>query len=87
MRRLRGKLRDSNSATKLRTEARELRSSAIAKISASGDSDRIRDFVSSAVFMLRAGRISRAPRFANTLAVSAPIPDVPPATTKPRVIN
>lgn len=79
MRRLRGKFRYSNSATKFRTELRELRSRAITMISASGTSDRIRVFVSSAAFTLRAGKISLTPRFARTLAVSAPIPDVAPA--------
>lgn len=78
MRRLRGKLRDSNSATKLRTELRELRSRAMRKISVSGNSDTMRALASSAALRLRAGRINLAPRLANTRAVSAPIPDVAP---------
>lgn len=78
MRRLRGKSRDSNSATNLRTESQELRSSPITITCDSGNSDTIRALVSSAALRLRAGNTSRAPRFASTLAVSAPIPDVAP---------
>ncbi|CAK9148488.1 unnamed protein product [Ilex paraguariensis] len=78
MRRLRGKLREINSATKLRTELRELRSRAKTKISESGNSDTIRALASTAALRFRAGRTSLAPRLANTRAVSAPIPDVAP---------
>lgn len=79
MRRLRGRSRDSKSATKLRTEAMELRSSSITMISVSGNSETILPFASSAAFTFRAGKINLAPRFASTLAVSAPIPDVAPS--------
>lgn len=78
MRRLRGRWRDSKSETKLLTESRELRSRAMTRISEPGHSSPIRALVSSAAFIFRAGRISLAPRFANTRAVSAPIPDVAP---------
>lgn len=78
MRRLRGKPREWKRVTKLVTELRELRSSAITTISASGHSVTILPLVSSAFFMLRAGKITLAPLLANTRAVSAPIPDVPP---------
>ena len=78
MRRWRGKPREWNWLTKLLTELSELRSRAITMISESGHSDTIRAFASSAAFTLRAGRINLAPRFANTRAVSAPIPDVAP---------
>lgn len=80
MRRLRGRSRDSKSATKFRTEAMELRSSSITTISVSGNSETILSFASSAAFTFLAGKINLAPRFANTLAVSAPIPDVAPIT-------
>uniref|UniRef100_A0A2P2QEQ4 Short-chain dehydrogenase TIC 32ic isoform X1 n=1 Tax=Rhizophora mucronata TaxID=61149 RepID=A0A2P2QEQ4_RHIMU len=78
MRRLRGKFRERNSETNLRTELRELRSSAMTVISEPGNSDKRRALASSAAFRLRTGSTSRAPLFANTLAVSAPIPDVAP---------
>lgn len=78
MRMLSGRWRDSKSATNRRTEESELRSRCMTMISASGNSERIRDFVSSAVLTLRAGSISLAPRLARTRAVSAPIPDVAP---------
>lgn len=81
MRRLRGRSRDSKSATKLRTEAIELRSSSITTISVSGNSETILSFASSAAFTFLAGNINLASRFASTLAVSAPIPDVAPSTT------
>lgn len=81
MRRLRGRSRDLKSATKLRTEAMELRSSSITTISVSGNSETIFSFASSAAFTFLAGNINLAPRFASTLAVSAPIPDVAPSTT------
>lgn len=78
MRRLRGRSRERKWETKERTEARELRSSAMATTSASGNSAKILPRASSAAFTLLAGHTSRAPRFASTLAVSAPIPDVAP---------
>lgn len=79
MRRLRGRWRDSNPATKLRTEEIELRSSSMTTISASGNSDTILPLASSAAFTFLAGKTSLAPRLASTLAVSAPIPDVAPS--------
>lgn len=82
MRRLRGKCKDSNSETKFVTEFRELRSRAITVIrewSIHSDSDTIRAFASSAALRSRAGMTILAPRLANTLAVSSPIPDVAPA--------
>lgn len=91
MRRLRGKRRVSNSETNRLTEARELRSSDMTTISESGFSDTMRALASSAAFKLLAGNISLAPRFANTRAVSAPIPDVAPykytQTNQPHVLK
>lgn len=87
MRRLRGKLRDSNCTTKLRTELRELRSRAITMISDSGNSDTMRALASSAALRLRAGRTRRAPRLAKTRAVSAPIPDVAPVEPHDQASN
>lgn len=80
MRRLRGRSRDSKPETNLRTEEMELRSSSITTISVSGNSETIFFLASSAAFTFLAGKINLAPRFANTLAVSAPIPDVAPST-------
>lgn len=82
MRRLRGKSRDSNSATKLRTEVRELRSRLMTMIFESGNSDTIRALASSAALRFRAGSTSVTPRLASTRAVSAPIPDVAPDDEK-----
>jgi hypothetical protein len=79
---LRGSSRERKSDTKLRTEARELRSRGKIMISDPGHSEIIRALASSAAFRLRAGRIKRAPRFAKTRAVSAPIPDVAPVIHK-----
>lgn len=78
MRRLRGRWRERNLETNDRTEERELRSRGRTMISDKGDSAKMRFFISSAVLRLRAGITSLAPRFARTLAVSAPIPDVAP---------
>lgn len=78
MRRLSGRLRDSNWATKVLTEDKELKSSGITMIRESEHSDSIRALVSSAALRFRDGRIKRAPRLARTRAVSAPIPDVAP---------
>lgn len=78
MRRLRGKLREWNWETKLRTEERELRSRGKTTISEPGQSDAKRALASSAALRLRAGSTNLAPLFANTRAVSAPIPDVAP---------
>lgn len=78
MRRLSGRPRARKRDTKLRTEARELRSRGKIMISDPGHSEMIRAFISSADFRLRTGSTRRAPCFAKTRAVSAPIPDVAP---------
>lgn len=78
MRRFSGRFSDSNWATKVLTEARELKSRAMAMISEPEHSASIRALASSAAFKFRDGRINRAPRLARTRAVSAPIPDVAP---------
>lgn len=79
MRMLRGNPRARNRAQNLRIEAIELKSISITTISAVGVSRRILSLTSAALFTSLAGIISLNPLFANTLAVSAPIPDVAPA--------
>lgn len=78
IRRFSGRSRERKRDTKLRTDTRELRSRGKMTISDPGHSESIRAFASSAALRLRAGSISRAPCFAKTRAVSAPIPDVAP---------
>lgn len=80
MRRLSGMPRSRKRLTKRRTEASELRSSGSTTTSAPGHSATSRARASSAALRFRAGSTSRAPRFASTRAVSAPIPDVAPAS-------
>lgn len=87
MRILTGKLRDSNSDTKFRTEVSELRSRAMTITSDSGNSETILAFASSAALRFRAGSTNLAPRLAKTLAVSAPIPDVAPVSFQPPTIK
>ena len=78
MRRWSGRPSARNLSAKARTDASELRSSGSTRTSAPGHSATMRARTSSAALALRAGITTRAPRFASTRAVSAPIPDVAP---------
>lgn len=75
---LRGSPRDKNSKQNLFTEVNELRSISSRIISASGLSFWIASFTLAAPFRSLAGITILTPLFANTRAVSAPIPDVAP---------
>ena len=79
MRILRGNLRARNSEQNFCTEARELRSISKIIISAFGVSLWILSLTSLALFKSLAPITTLTPLFANTLAVSAPIPDVAPS--------
>ena len=82
---LRGNLDSLKSATKVRTEFKLLKSNFITSTRASGVSFKKSAFTCSPTLMFRMARTTRAPLLANTLAVSNPIPAVPPAniaTTK-----
>lgn len=78
MRMLSGSPRARNSLQNLWTEANELRSISHTIISASGLSFWIASFTWAAFFKSLAGITIFTPLFANTLAVSAPIPEVAP---------
>jgi hypothetical protein len=80
MRRLSGRPSSRKRATKRRTDASELRSSGSTMTSALGHSATTRARASAAALRLRAGSTSLTPRLASTRAVSAPIPDVAPAS-------
>lgn len=75
---LRGNPRDKNSEQNLLIEANELKSISNNIISAFGVSFWILSLTSLALFKSLAGITTLTPLFANTLAVSAPIPDVAP---------
>ena len=78
MRILRGKWRDKNCEENLVTEANELKSISKIIMWAEGVSFMIASFTSAAFFIFLAAITILTPFFANTLAVSAPIPDVAP---------
>ena len=77
---LRGNPRLRNWFTKERTEERELRSMRRMMILALGVSCKIELLRVCAALTFLAGITTHAPLFANTLAVSAPIPDVAPTS-------
>lgn len=78
MRMLSGNPRARNWLENLWTEANELRSISQTIISAWGLSFRIASFIWAAFFKSLAAITILTPLFAITLAVSAPIPEVPP---------
>lgn len=82
MRMLSGNPRARKWLQNLWTEAKELRSISNTIISASGLSFWIASFTWAAFFKSLAGITILTPLFANTLAVSAPIPEVAPFQTK-----
>ena len=82
MRILRDNPSDKNSVQNLFTEVNELKSTSNSTISACGLSFRISSFSSAALLKSLAGITILTPFFANTLAVSAPIPDVAPLKKK-----
>lgn len=82
MRILRDNPSDKNSVQNLFTEVNELKSTSNSTISACGLSFWISSFSSAALLKSLAGITILTPFFANTLAVSAPIPDVAPLKKK-----
>lgn len=82
MRILRGISSDKNSEQNFLMEANELRSISKTMMSAFGCSFCIFSFTLAAFLKSLAGITIFTPLFANTLAVSAPIPDVAPINTK-----
>lgn len=75
---LRGSCKAKNSEQNLCTEAKELRSISNTITLAFGVCFCIFSFTSLPFFMSLAPITTLTPLFANTLAVSAPIPEVPP---------
>lgn len=79
---LSGSPRDKNSAQNLLMEVKELRSISNNMILAFGDSCKILSLTSAAFLKFLAGITILTPLFANTLDVSAPIPEVAPSRPK-----
>jgi len=74
----RGRFRALKSSTNLRIDAKEDKSNGMTSTIAFGVSSKNLCFISSPSFVLRTAIITCAPFFANTLAVSLPIPLVAP---------
>lgn len=82
MRMFKGRLEAEKRLAKDATELRELRSISITSILASGFSRSRLSFTSAPPSGVLAGMMTLAPRRARTLAVSFPMPLVPPAQTR-----